>query len=780
MNLTKKVMLLFSVSGLFLLLIATVYVAQREYGVALDEIVQGTLNRLVQRSDLQLYLYRQDEASLQKILEDLLDADSVYLAKAHNSQGEVLATVNTSSVAAGIPSLETIRASVSVTDTGLNAFDSEHSIGGTDFWTSLFASNPTIHLTKPIFSPVNPTAKGLGASDFVEALTLREKNESFLVMGYVHLAIDRSILLSEIWPTISRVIYAGLVLLILCAIPVYLIIKRATDSIYKITHMANQMASDERIDQIATDEADPFKNVAKLLNGIINESSNREAEAGLDHKLLSMKADDRASQLSQREEELSKATEEINTTREQLHQLANYDRLTSLPNRQLFTEQLELVLRLCTRNAKPLAVLFLNLNNFNRINESLGRSAGDMLLKEVGNRLVSCLRSSDVLTHYVGSDEQLNVSRIGGDEFALLLNELDDIDSAGLVAQRVTDRLSEPMTIEDHELVVTTSIGIAAAPRHGMDTESLLRAASTAMHHAKSNSDTNFLYFNDDMTATDQDDLKLESELRKAIERNELSLHYQPQVDTTNGSIVCAEALLRWEHPEFGQVPPNTFIKLAEKNGLIWELGDWVLTEACRQMKSFREQGLTLPRIAINISPQQFKPEFVTRIKEVLTSADLPAETLELGLSEATLMDRDSNVVNFLEQLKDIGVYLSLENFGTNHAPLSYLSHQPLDEIKIDRSFVIECDKRKNAGRLVTAIIAMAENLKLKIVAEGVETEGEYRFLASNGVSIMRGYLFSKPLPVDELREILVVPWHFMTQLQRMELIADMDRTPDL
>jgi EAL domain-containing protein (putative c-di-GMP-specific phosphodiesterase class I) len=335
------------------------------------------------------------------------------------------------------------------------------------------------------------------------------------------------------------------------------------------------------------------------------------------------------------------------------------------------------------------------------------------------------------------------------------------------------------MQLDGHELVIAPRIGISVAPRDGMDVESLLKAAGTALDNAKTKSEISYLFYHETMEGSGEVELKMESELRKAIERSELRLHYQPQVDTNNGSIVCAEALLRWEHPEYGFVSPAKFIGMAEKIGLIWELGDWALVEACRQMRLLNEQGLKLPRVAINISPQQFKPAFVSRVKEVLDNSGISPSMLELGLSEGILMDHDQNVLRFLEELKSIGVYLSLENFGTLHAPLNYLSRYPLDEIKIDRSFVSNCDKRRDAARLVKAIIAMASSLGLRTVAEGVETEGEYRFLVANGVSVMRGYLFSKPIPASELRQQLVVPWHFMSQLQRMALLDELKSGPD-
>jgi EAL domain-containing protein (putative c-di-GMP-specific phosphodiesterase class I) len=276
------------------------------------------------------------------------------------------------------------------------------------------------------------------------------------------------------------------------------------------------------------------------------------------------------------------------------------------------------------------------------------------------------------------------------------------------------------------------------------------------------------------MQATGLDHLKLESDLRKAIDRDELLLHYQPQVDTTNGSIVGAEALLRWEHPEYGLVPPFRFIPLAEEIGLIEELGDWVLVETCRQMKEFREQGLELPRVAINVSVFQFSSLFIERVKEVLAQADLPASMLELGLSEAVLMDNDKSTIEALQELRELGVYLSVDNFGTSYAPLDYLGRCPLDELKIDRSFVVDCDIKEENARLVKAIISLAKSLDLRMVAEGVETEGEYQFLINNGARVMQGYMFSKPVPAEELQRLLVVPWHFMTQIQRIALTREL------
>lgn len=780
MTVSRKIAILFIFSGLFITCFATAYTAQREYQIALEAIVNNVLARVQDRADLHLYIHREEKPSLDHVLGDVLKLEAAASAGIYNNVGNALTSRNRKgSTAEEPPSLRAIRGAATVTDTSLTAYDPDRNVVGIGFWSSLFSRNSTIHLIAPIFSQISPLTENPDLSDFTAAINAKEATRSQVVIGHVHVAIERSVLLREIRPQILRVFSVSALLCALLTLMAYLLTKRTFTHLNQMTQYASRILSGDNSQNFELPRDDEFRDIARVLKNIADGASNHRSEVVLEHKLLQLKAEERASQLSQRETELNRATMEINVAKEQLHRLANYDSLTSLPNRNLFGEQLNVLLRVCARSAKSLAVLFVNLNNFHRINESLGRHTGDLMLQEVGKRLVSCLRSSDMLSHYVNADETLNVSRLGGDEFAIVLSQLDNVDAAALVADRVMSKLVEPMVLDGHELVVTPRIGISVAPRNGIGVEALLKAASTAMHHAKSKNGATYLYYSEEMEASGEDELKMESELRKAIEREELRLHFQPQVNTTDGSIVCAEALLRWEHPEYGFVSPAKFISLAEKMGMLWDLGDWALVEACRQMKALKEKGLQLPRIAINISPQQLKPAFVSRVIDVLESAGLSPSMLELGLSEAILMNNNNDTHKLLQDLKLTGLYLSLENFGTLHAPLSYLSRHPFDEIKIDRSFVADCDKRKDAARLVKAIIAMAKSLNLRTVAEGVETEGEFRFLLENGVSVMRGYLFSKPVPARELRQLLVVPWHFMAQLQRMALIADLKSTTD-
>lgn len=780
MTVTQRIAVLLVCSGLLFITIAAGYTAQREYQSTLQEIVNEAQVRTQNRAELQLYFHQQNETGLSQFLSEMVKPEAVQSAAAYNNIGELIINREGNANKQGAPpSLRSIREDAPVTDITLTAYNSDQQRIGTGFFASLTASNPTIHLIIPVPSSINPLIKNPTLTEIVSAANAHGDNNSLAVIGYIYLAIDRSVLLHSIHSQIVRVAFASLLLFSLFSAATILAMKRAFARLNQLSRFADNILSGESPRTLSSVDGEEFTSIAKVLNDAAASATNSRNEELLEYKLLKMQAEERASRLSQRELELNKATIEISSAKEQLHRLANYDSLTSLPNRHLFAEQLSVLLRQSARTAKSLAVLFLNFSNLQRVNESLGRNTGDMILKEIGKRLVNCLRTTDMLSHYEHANEALNVTRLGGGEFAVVLSQLDNVDTAALVAERILANLIEPMQLDGHELVITPIIGISVAPRDGMDVESLLKAAGTALDNAKAKSEISYLFYHETMEGSGEAELKMESELRKAIERSELRLHYQPQVDTSNGSIVCAEALLRWEHPEYGFVSPAIFIRLAEKIGLIWELGDWALVEACRQMRLLGDQGLKLSRVAINVSPQQFKPAFVSRVMEVLENSGIAPSMLELGLSEGILMDHDQNVLKFLQELKSIGVYLSLENFGTLHAPLNYLSRYPLDEIKIDRSFVANCDKRRDAARLVKAIIAMASSLGLRTVAEGVETEGEYRFLMTNGVSVMRGYLFSKPIPASELRQQLVVPWHFMSQLQRMALLDELKSNPD-
>jgi diguanylate cyclase (GGDEF)-like protein len=535
-----------------------------------------------------------------------------------------------------------------------------------------------------------------------------------------------------------------------------------------LSQIAEQVADGKAVDNIKVSGSGEVRQVAGLLSTIIGGLNSYKTQMDVDHQLLSMKVEERTAQLSLRNEELNLAVEEVTQTKNQLHEMAYYDSLTALPNRRLFTEQLKLLLRMASRKKYMMALLFIDLDNFKRINDSLGHSVGDLLLRDVAIRLSCCLRESDLVAHYVDSSSDIGVSRLGGDEFTVVLNQISERQDAELVAQRLIYSLSEPVIIEGHELVVTPSIGIAVAPDDANDVEGLLRRADTAMYHAKARGKNSYQCFVNTMQETGADRLKLEGELRKAIEQDELVLHYQPQVDIESGSIIGAEALVRWQHPEQGLVPPFKFIPLAEEMGLIVELGDLVLRKACRHIKDLQDAGLGLPKVAVNVSSLQFNENFPNRVRQFLREVHLDAGSLELELTEGIIMNNAKASISSLHDLKKLGVSLSVDDFGTGYSSLAYLSRFPLDELKIDRSFVIDFDKSDNNASLVVAIIAMANSLDLRLVAEGVETHEQYAFLKNNGVPVIQGYLFSKPVPMEELVSLLT-PGVYLNQIQDIE-----------
>jgi len=770
MTIAGKINILFVCVAVVLSALATGFTAHREYQIHLNQSVAHFEAKVASRPDLPINTYARDEVALKQALGVFLESRAVSLAVALDNKGEELARRDlTNTRTQKLPIFESLRSDFSPAETGIVTLDKSGGEISSVLWSLLRNQESQLYLTLPIFSSLDPTQEGLEASDFVTALAKPGRRINQVVIGYVQLDMDRNELISGVRPAVSSILLASGVLSLLGLGTVVLLGRRIGSPVTQMAELARGVVSGELKSPMKISGGEEVQAIASALNDVIVRTGLHNRDGNEDPEALALRVDERESQLSRRNEELDKATEEITETKSQLRQMAYYDGLTSLPNRRLFTEQLSLLLRLNQRNDSRLALLFLDLDNFKRVNDSLGHSAGDALLREVGLRLVDCLRESDMVAHYAESESSIDVSRLGGDEFTLVLNQLDSVVSAGTVAQRVIDKLAEPIIIDGHELVVRPSIGIALSPGDADTVENLLNAAGTAMHHAKASASEDFMFFNKDMVSAGIDHLKLETDLRKAIERNELLLHYQPQVDTVSGSVVGAEALLRWEHSEIGPVPPFQFVHLAEKIGLIGELGDWVLVAACKQMKRFHQAGLKLPRIAINVSTFQFNTEFINRVKDVLEETELPGSMLELGLTEGILMDNDAGTLEALEDLKALGVYLSVDDFGTSYAPLSYLSHFPLDELKIDRSFVMDCDTRDESAKLVTGIIAMAESMNMNMVAEGVETESQYQFLKKSGARVMQGYMFSKPVPAEELKRLLV-PWHFAEQVQRITL----------
>jgi diguanylate cyclase (GGDEF)-like protein len=420
--------------------------------------------------------------------------------------------------------------------------------------------------------------------------------------------------------------------------------------------------------------------------------------------------------------------------------LAHYDALTDLPNRRLVQDRIQQTVVWARRSGAQFAVMFLDLDKFKTINDTLGHDVGDQLLQMVAHRLTECLRAEDT------------VGRQGGDEFIVLLASLSAAEDAALVAQKILATLSAPFVINGQDLRTGASIGIAVYPQDGGDVETLLKNSDTAMYHAKEAGRSNCQFFTQAMNAAAAERLLLESSLRQAIERHELLLHYQPLVNIADGNIVATEALVRWNHPELGLVSPARFIPIAEDSGLIIPLGEWVLSQACHQLKQWREQGIALQRMVVNLSPRQFRQKhLVENFSRVLSETGVDPHWLGLEITETVIMENPELSIGILDELKALGIELSLDDFGTGYSSLGYLKRFPIDKLKIDQSFVHDITTDADDAAMVAAIIVMAHQLNIRVVAEGVETEAQLAFLREQGCDEYQGYYFSRPLSADTL-----------------------------
>jgi diguanylate cyclase (GGDEF)-like protein/PAS domain S-box-containing protein len=436
------------------------------------------------------------------------------------------------------------------------------------------------------------------------------------------------------------------------------------------------------------------------------------------------------------ERAVAERTAELQAANARAQHLADHDALTGLPNRRLLEDRLTQALALSYRNRKQTAVMFVDLDRFKTINDSLGHAVGDVLLKEVAQRLVKQLRVGDT------------ICRIGGDEFVVVLPEIKRSADAVNVAQKVIEQLSLPVTVEERDLIVTPSIGIAVFPDDGRDAETLIRNSDAAMYHAKEMGRANYQFFTAEMNQAASRRLALESDLRRALGKDELRVHYQPIVDARSGRVAAHEALARWQHPERGLVSPADFIQLAEETGLILKLGEWVLREACRWATFIGvEHGL---QVSVNLSARQFNdPKLVQVVAAALRETGLPARLLELEITESTAMQHTDVTLGTLNRLKQLGVSIAIDDFGTGYSSLSYLKRFPVDKLKIDRAFTAELPGDEDQCAIVSAIVALAHALDIQVVAEGVENQAQRAFLVNCGCDFIQGYLMGKPVDAD-------------------------------
>ncbi len=460
------------------------------------------------------------------------------------------------------------------------------------------------------------------------------------------------------------------------------------------------------------------------------------------------------------EQTVANRTAELKKLNLKLTYQAYHDALTNLPNRALFVKRAEQAINYADENNEILAMLFIDLDRFKYINDTLGHAAGDKLLQEVADRLLSCTRQPED-----------TVARLGGDEFTLLLRDIKEPTNAGIVAEQIIKALTAPFSFNQQDLYITPSIGISIYPKDGRDVGSLMKNADASMYMAKNQGRNNYRFYVSSANADSATRLSLEHKLRQALECGEFEVWYQPRYDIRSGRIISAEALIRWRSPELSLVSPAQFIPLAEETGLIIPIGEWVLRTACKENLSWQQKDRAHIHVSVNLSARQFIQEnLLNRIESIIEEVGIDPRHLELELTESLIMPNAEDTIETLRAIKKLGIQISVDDFGTGYSSLSYLKRFPIDTLKIDQSFVRDISEDEDDRALVTAIIAMAHNLKLAVVAEGVETLEQLVFLRTHSCDYVQGYLFGKPVPSAEFHEMLKNPVNFSELLSKHKI----------
>lgn len=560
-------------------------------------------------------------------------------------------------------------------------------------------------------------------------------------IGFFRMVSPRSIFLSG-QEAISYYLVAFIGLGILFSILIIflirrLIVRRLECLDHQVADISAKNALSQRVDVSGNDELSSVSSQINAMMDII-QASHEQLEQRVEERTQELQKTN--VQLQQEITERKSVEKELIIHKEHLVRLAHYDNLTALPNRVFFHEILNKAISHAARHQKSLAILFIDLDRFKNINDALGHPTGDIVLKEIASRFVEVLRSGDIL------------ARLGGDEFIVLLNDISQPKFVSPVAQKLLETCAVPVKTHSHEFFITASIGICIYPNDGTSLEDLLKNADMAMYKAKRSGGGVYQYFTQEMNLEAHEHIRLEAALRKAIANNEFVLHYQPKLNLNDGKITGVEALIRWDSPEHGMVSPAKFIPLAEETGLIMQIGEWALREACRTCKSWLDEGYDPIVVAVNLSPKQFRHQDIAQlVAQVLQSTQLDAKYLELEITETAVMDNVEAAINRLNDIQQMGVSISVDDFGTGYTSISYLKQFPVKVLKIDQSFIKGIPDSQNDIAITSAVIALAHSLSMKVVAEGVETVEQLQYLADHNCDMIQGYYISRPLPEKKI-----------------------------
>ncbi|MFO0752517.1 MAG: EAL domain-containing protein [Thermodesulfovibrionales bacterium] len=713
-SLSAKFILLTSVLVLSTSSIITLFIVRNEFTRSCrDMLNHGRSLAAMIAQNSEYGIYTDDKRALQQVVDSVdADPDIVYLF-IYNKDKHILVQRARSKAA---PELS-VRPLFSVLDRNRQILSREVSASED--------GRRSFDITAPVMSQ---------RWQYIEELILNESSGAAPeVIGYVQVGMNKERVYARIRELLySTLLFTALLVLLGISLSVYLT-RRIVSPVQRLNLAARSIARGRLDQHIEIGSRDEIADLAHAFNQMLESLRTYRDQA-----------EERTEELSAANRLMLQEIGERKRVEEQIKHQASHDFLTGLPNRMFFMEHLAAALARARRDRTLLAVMFIDLDRFKNINDSLGHSAGDQLLKEVAVHLRECLREEDT------------VARIGGDEFTVLLSGIGrSVDIAG-VARKVLSLFEKPYVVEEHAFHISASIGISTYPGDSEYAETLLKNADIAMYYAKEQGRNNFQFYNPSMNVRTLERMILENRLRQTLDRGELVVYYQPQVSVETRQITGAEALVRWEHPELGLLNPMHFIPLAEETGFIIPLDEWVLRTACAQNKAWQDAGYPSLRVTVNLSARQLQQSNLEElIVQVLQETGLPPGSLELEITESTAMQNIDLAVPNLARLTERGVRFSIDDFGTGYSSLSYLKKLPVQKLKIDKSFVRRLPKDPDNKAIVTAVIAMAHSLKLEVVAEGVEKKGQFLFLEENKCDAVQGYYFSAPLPAEEF-EVLI------------------------
>ncbi|MFV1972986.1 MAG: putative bifunctional diguanylate cyclase/phosphodiesterase [Thiohalobacterales bacterium] len=606
-----------------------------------------------------------------------------------------------------------------------------------------FASyiKPDVYLTLP--GPGLQAANILFWDDYIELYSpVMQENEQ---IGHVYIRADIKVIKERMAGYLGIVALVFIFSLFVAFILSARMQRFITDPLLKLSAIARKVTTDKNYSLRATGSSrDELGNLILDFNEMLDQIQLRDNELENNKLELEERVATRTIELEAANQEMEKAKKNAESVAKRMEYHAHHDGLTGLPNRILLNDRLNKALSHARREQSRMALLFLDLDRFKIINDSLGHAVGDQLLRVISRRLKNCVRDEDT------------VARLGGDEFMVLLPSISGSSDAGRIGNKIIDSLIRPVSCNGHELHITTSIGVSIYPFDGADAETLVKHADISMYRAKELGRNKLVYYTAEMNAESRRQLVLETSLRKALDRGELKLVYQPKVDISRNRITGAEALLRWEHPTMGNISPADFIPVAEDSGLIVPIGEWVIRKAFNQLAAWHAAGHRELKIAVNLSSSQLtRPGLANSVREALDESRLDPAMTELEITENIVMQNLDSAIATLEILKGMGISIAMDDFGTGYSSLNYLRRLPIDIVKIDQSFVRELPGNKEDASIAQAIIAMANSLGLDLVAEGVETIKQLNFFRQQEVMVIQGYLFSKPVAADELLAML-------------------------